>query len=1058
MRMMDELKHMFLYSAAKKVYAPIDEKDKRRNAAVLLLTPNLETSSKLMKLPYVYNPNLINSFYIDRNVMAYIDNVGLENIEDFDEVEEEENLSEALWPSNLKVKIDPDTSFMDARTVNNVYAKRVIDRYAKLLKLNAYGTVKVIVHPNVRSMRDEMPDTIPHKDTLFSYSTDNEIHLVSHTSYSEEIARSDYELYMLKELLVYMINKTNPDINFIFTRCIAEVVSGQYDWRKKRGMLEHETKEEDTIAKMIKALTDRNQYAIIARFLKTGNTNIFTVYGFKTAVQTTKKVLFETPLSYSERQQLPASAFGLPYKRSYPMPDEEHVRLAIKMFNQCDEEDEKELAEAIIKRIKRYGMTDIKLSAVNRFRSYALKSIPDRVSSSSKPKKEDRSIDEASFYQEELSYTDGTPVRNLIVHPIDNQPANKAYDEIKDYDFTDETFGLIVVDNDVSVLGYFITEPILGEFYITEFYVNQDLKNPNVLAKDLFDKAVFGYGVAGFAFKDEERCKVLAKNGYSIKLTSEGRYIMTSEIINDAVKRQDYEDVLKICSELSPEEFKRISFYPTYKNSSHVVKRYVARDYNTSAPMGFIDLYYFESFPEIAQITIAVSPNFRHYGVADSLVDMLLSDENTVAKYQFKYYYWTAAVDNVASQSLARKHDFIDTGKFDKYHRMIFVRPTRYATDKTKDYNYWMDVKDKPTSDDQANITESAFVTNSMALVNMNEADEYSTRLRKYLYKERLRTNKQVLLLYDKIKETNPEIRRTYIKLEMYKRLNVFVDLSYYHSLFLQNNKFKMDRAINFYLDFLTRLINDSEINAMYKKRTIFIPVDAGVWPIQYGTDITDWKKNLNPISIIFRLIRTNPAGLKKAFGNKTIIFVGTRGYFTVDFNKFELKNLARFKSHLKKLMSATEPIEDDEEIDELEKDTVETVDSPTTDKNDKSNDSPKARKAKMIEKIEKTANVKIDNISSELDKPLVEKEPEPEQPKPQPTPKPVNNVSSTPKKPVSLPKASHLKVSKKPVDGGITPDAKVAIISIDPDGVDGAPEAVKINIENLPNLTYCIL
>ena len=118
MRMMDELRPLFLYSANKKVYAPIDEKDKKHGSAILLLTPNMETSSRLMKLPYIYNPDLFNSFYIDRNVMAYIDKVGEENIE-FDE-QEENTLSEAMmvsWIKRCKVRFLEGTSIMDKRYI-----------------------------------------------------------------------------------------------------------------------------------------------------------------------------------------------------------------------------------------------------------------------------------------------------------------------------------------------------------------------------------------------------------------------------------------------------------------------------------------------------------------------------------------------------------------------------------------------------------------------------------------------------------------------------------------------------------------------------------------------------------------------------------------------------------------------------------------------------------------------------------------------------------------------------------------------------------------------------
>ena len=106
----------------------------------------------------------------------------------------------------------------------------------------------------------------------------------------------------------------------------------------------------------------------------------------------------------------------------------------------------------------------------------------------------------------------------------------------------------------------------------------------------------------------------------------------------------------------------------------------------------------------------------------------------------------------------------------------------------------------------------------------------------------------------------------------------------------------------------------------------------------------------MNPISIICRLIRTNPEALRKAWGNKSIVFVGTRGYFTVDFKDFDIKKLARFKNNLKKLTSDSEVVIDDYETDP---DVLGGEDK----------DTPKARAARMIDKIEQGSGVSINNI-----------------------------------------------------------------------------------------------
>ena len=64
--------------------------------------------------------------------------------------------------------------------------------------------------------------------------------------------------------------------------------------------------------------------------------------------------------------------YGLPALKKYPMPDSAHVRSAIKFFNYVDPKNEKELANAILKRMKEYGLTfdDFTVGEDNRFLKY----------------------------------------------------------------------------------------------------------------------------------------------------------------------------------------------------------------------------------------------------------------------------------------------------------------------------------------------------------------------------------------------------------------------------------------------------------------------------------------------------------------------------------------------------------------------------------------------------------------------------------------------------------------------------------------------------------------
>ncbi|MDE6334561.1 MAG: hypothetical protein K2L77_07935 [Muribaculaceae bacterium] len=68
-------------------------------------------------------------------------------------------------------------------------------------------------------------------------------------------------------------------------------------------------------------------------------------------------------LTHDECKILPEDIFGLPQRREYPMPDAAHVRAAEAYFRYCPDELKSQLARAIIKRAKEYGV-DVRSPAV----------------------------------------------------------------------------------------------------------------------------------------------------------------------------------------------------------------------------------------------------------------------------------------------------------------------------------------------------------------------------------------------------------------------------------------------------------------------------------------------------------------------------------------------------------------------------------------------------------------------------------------------------------------------------------------------------------------------
>lgn len=71
-----------------------------------------------------------------------------------------------------------------------------------------------------------------------------------------------------------------------------------------------------------------------------------------------------------KRSELPDEVFGIPQERKYPMPDEKHIRSAIKLFNHVDPKYEEQLAKAVIKNMKKYNIDGSVVGPNNRLRKY----------------------------------------------------------------------------------------------------------------------------------------------------------------------------------------------------------------------------------------------------------------------------------------------------------------------------------------------------------------------------------------------------------------------------------------------------------------------------------------------------------------------------------------------------------------------------------------------------------------------------------------------------------------------------------------------------------------
>lgn len=425
--------------------------------------------------------------------------------------------------------------------------------------------------------------------------------------------------------------------------------------------------------------------------------------------------------------------------------------------------------------------------------------------------------------------------------------------------------------------------------------------------------------------------------------------------------KSDYADILKIIGRLSDAEFKRISFHDTYQNSPFIVHRDILRT-DVGDPVGFVDVYQFPSAPDSVQLTAAMDPNYRGYGYMKQLINNLIHSD-LASKRGINQFIWTVHPDNIASIRVAESNGFMNTGKIDKYGRLVYV----YNVDSTKE-----DIINQINSEVKNNINESGIIHSDEytcitdnghilgAYFDLNSLDEGAAvqdakKMKKFLYNERIKNSREVMAIHNKAKEYSPWITKTYNKLELYKDFNLFIDTSYYHGLFFRNNTVRLDRGINLYFELLNKMINNNEYSR-YTKKTIYIPLFKGIWAYD-NEELIDYKRSINPISTILRLMRINPEWLKKEWGDKTIVFVGENGYFRVDFNEFKFSDLPKFKKLCEKVLSNQAISSSDLEDNDI----IEPEDT------NKEVDSKKVIVSKIVDRIEKSIGVTIDNISTGL-------------------------------------------------------------------------------------------
>ena len=206
------------------------------------------------------------------------------------------------------------------------------------------------------------------------------------------------------------------------------------------------------------------------------------------------------------------------------------------------------------------------------------------------------------------------------------------------------------------------------------------------------------------------------------------------------------------------------------------------------------------------------------------------------------------------------------------------------------------------------NSYNEAYVNIGKSIVLLNEENKvYNQELRKILYSSRIKSNKDILDLYDMIQDDLPFIKRTYMDLEFYKSYNLFVDWSLFSEAFFKHLTLKGDKAINVYYEFLLRYINDFRLlKSGYTLRTVFIDVDN--WPIEKGSNIWDIK-NINPISMINRFVIKHKL-MTELYG-LDLVFISESGYFKIKADNINKVTNIKLLSNISHLLSKKNIVDD---------------------------------------------------------------------------------------------------------------------------------------------------
>lgn len=661
----------------------------------------------------------------------------------------------------------------------------------------------------------------------------------------------------------------------------------------------------------------------------------------------------EEALSSRTRNNLSDDEFGIPKYRRYPLNDEEHVLLAIRFFNHIESKFEKELASNIIKKVKEYDMAaKVHVSPKNRFKPYWDKSGLAKIN---------EAVEETEYLSEDvLPFSDQQYVLELVDDSLydTNRKLNytkksrvffhgykKHIDQVKLYmqkDTADKCFARLGYESPNKVNVICCNDPDMDEMFTEDtllvFTVDALYKKYPKFDYPKYIAYIFQL-YAIYAIGDQKH-----KTFSSI---AEPAAILLSGIINKELAEKPTGDdpfsverfFNSIIRKYGMNEFVRILRFNDINTLMQYAKEFGKTRFQNRKFFAEMDLMTEEANllreDEESSDSDAGSEKTANIPAVGEVPESIKKIQNmgTTLKRRIKQH--SVYKLNKIMRDITRGNTGTENHEANSLELLKAGLP---ATS---------------TSLEAFNImTGGDYITDGKHVYLFEDSNKYDMMIRKALFKDRFRTNKQILTFYHNVRQELPFISYTYIDLKRYNHRNIFVDLSYYNESFFRNmadlnpeDKSNTNRLFNIYLELFSRLMDDGKYSD-YKKKTVFIPVLD--WRHNNSSKMWIYRQDINPISAIYYYMRTNPRKLVDIFGDKDVVFLGGRNYFKVNFanSKFDANGMAtsKFIKLIKRLIELGNYGEDPDP-EGLE-------------------DSPRGIAMNIIDKVETSQNVTIDDVS----------------------------------------------------------------------------------------------